>query len=322
MFAIDFFQGKPFNIATLILGLVGIGGTLLGVFLARATLFPPRKQLNILIKHPTSLLSDAFASISGVEVKHQDQPLGNPYIAEMLIEVTGRHDISSVDFDQDRPLKISMGSAALVEVLKVSMQPSSMTVPSCVVGGPAMLNVGPDLLKRQSKIEIQMLVDGKPDIQCDAPLINVGIQVHRGMSPQQRQTSERRARRIIVGGLCATAVLSLSLAGYSAYVLDQSLNGYLDRTFAGTVAIRGEGGAKGADLTITGAGFSKSASLLLTLHCETLPPIPTFLGKTNSRGEFIMTKHVDRLPERTSCGVIVIQSEPKAGVAAASTQID
>jgi hypothetical protein len=94
--AIDLLQGRTFNVVTIILAIAGLAIASVSVYYGRASLFPPRRRISVSIGHPTSLLSDASAAISGIEVTHRQQVLADPRIIEITLENTGRHDISGL----------------------------------------------------------------------------------------------------------------------------------------------------------------------------------------------------------------------------------
>jgi hypothetical protein len=106
-----------------------------------------------------------------LELRHDGQLLTDPHVLEVVLTVQGRRDIPSDAFDNDTPIRVEAG-VPIVELLRVVAEPSSPRAPGTRVDGTA-LEVGPGLIGRRQKLTFTLLVEGEPDLDCQAHLIDV-----------------------------------------------------------------------------------------------------------------------------------------------------
>lgn len=306
--ALDVFQGKTFNIVTIIVALIGLTIAIFGAYYARAALFPARRRISVTMKHPTSLLSDASTAISGIEVIRNHQPLTEPHIVEISIENTGRHDIESAKFDLERPLRIEIG-ATLVDVLKVSTNPISRTIPTYAIDGPSSITVGPDLIKRRSRIEIQILADGIPELHCSEHLIDTKLSTHVGISPENERLSAKRLNQTVSSLLMLIAVVSVSALTYSTHQLASILE------VSPMISVSSTESSKHTwSFGIQGRHFSPNSLVTILFTCNGVIPIG-HTDQSDSQGNLGVVLNAQQIAYGEKCTISAFQIKPKFGIA-------
>ncbi len=108
--ALELLGGSLFNGLTLLVATTALIAGILAAYYARRALFPPKRQLTLHQSSPTSALSSESLKSKGISLAHNGNPLKEPYLITISMENTGRHAITSEDFDQSRPLSIELGA--------------------------------------------------------------------------------------------------------------------------------------------------------------------------------------------------------------------
>lgn len=168
--------------ATLVVGLATVAVTYLTRF--------ARQRLEYNLRTVAPLLSAPDGVRDDLEVRHRGAKLEHPYIAEVVLAGSGRRDIPRTDFDNGDPIRLDL-SAPIVELLRVQATDTASATPAppVRVDGSALL-VGPALIGRRQRIVITALVEGEPDLCCEAPLANARVRQERGVE----------LPRIVIGG--------------------------------------------------------------------------------------------------------------------------
>jgi len=124
---------------------------------------------------PTSLLGTALhPAHPSLQVLYDGQPLADPRVIWVRLRATGRADIRSGDFDQDRPLVLDF-HVKVIAVLSVDTGSSAVPGPKRQVD-ETKLKIGPDLIRMGATLAIAVLVDGPPSkLTCESTLANVRL---------------------------------------------------------------------------------------------------------------------------------------------------
>jgi hypothetical protein len=112
----------------------------------------PKRRLFYRMSDPVALLIPESAK-QGLEVRQGGQPLGDPRLAEITLQSSGRQSIDSSMFDQGRPLVLHLG-VPIIEVLKAESTPPEQAIPDYQQSG-STLEVGPGLLAARQKSHSQ-----------------------------------------------------------------------------------------------------------------------------------------------------------------------
>lgn len=180
-------------IAALIVGTVG-------VLYARKQASPPKRVLVVDALPPATLLS-AEPSL-GIEVRRQGAVLTDPHLLTLTFDCDGDYDISREAFDGGEPVSIDL-KVTIVELL-------SEELISAAFNG-TILRIGPDLIKRDSRASIQLLVDGLPEIddlpgQVESALVDVQVR-----TPREAKVDRSRGLKL----MGAAVVAGLATAGFA-----------------------------------------------------------------------------------------------------------
>ncbi|MDL4776249.1 hypothetical protein [Actinomadura xylanilytica] len=80
----------------------------------------------------------------------------------------GRRDIPRAAFDNGAPIRLDLGTS-IVEFLQVTRTGSASATPAPPVRAEgAALPVGPALIGRRQRIMLTALVEGEPELSCEA----------------------------------------------------------------------------------------------------------------------------------------------------------
>ncbi|WJK40127.1 hypothetical protein O7608_27520 [Solwaraspora sp. WMMA2056] len=186
---VDLLDGEGYNGATLFLATAALISTVVAAYFAREALFPPRRRLVVRVLSPVSLLhadagllggAEGVAGITGaggVEVSRNGEPIPDPYVVTVLLRNTGRHAISTAQFDQQRPITIDI-KTSIVAVLS----PAGPVAPATVEAEGTTLRFHPDLIRQKQEISIQLLTSGRPgpDLTVSEHLVDTRVDVERG----------------------------------------------------------------------------------------------------------------------------------------------
>jgi hypothetical protein len=146
-----------------------------GVILVPYLFGKKRGQITYGIPLATSLINRGASSSvrpSDLKVTWRDHDLRDPRVLWLRVENRSRADISSGDFDQQKPLTLDVGRN-IVAPLATGISPR-YPEPVWSVDG-SKLRIGPCKFAKGQRITIAVLIDGPESrvVQCDNPLINV-----------------------------------------------------------------------------------------------------------------------------------------------------
>ncbi|WP_349880833.1 hypothetical protein ABIH81_14960 [Micromonospora sp. HUAS YX12] len=202
--ALDIFEGKGFNGATLAVAVLALLVAGVAAYFAREALFPPKRRITIHVLTPVRLLTGARVGLEDVEVSRRGRVLPDPHVITILIRNTGRHAVASEQFDQGRPLTIDLQSP--IEAL---LNPAGGQAPSGVVVEGTSVCFGPELVRRKQEIPIQVLASewGDPEITLTEHLVDTECRVQLGGFEQPRVT--RRAEAVATASASVGVTVSI-----------------------------------------------------------------------------------------------------------------
>jgi hypothetical protein len=112
-----------------------------------------------------------------IQVQYKGIVVTNPYVVALRILNRSRTDIRSSDFDQQLPVRIKFG----VPVLEVINSPELEGMPVMAQGSE--VTIGPVLIHSQQEINIEVLVDGSPQVVFDSHIANVDVRLYDERMP-------------------------------------------------------------------------------------------------------------------------------------------
>ncbi|MGW9196581.1 hypothetical protein [Micromonospora chersina] len=211
--ALDLFEGRGFNVATLAVAVLALVVGAVAVYFAREALFPPRRRLSIRLLKPARLLGRAGGEVRDLEVSHRGRVLEDPYVVTVIMRNTGRHAIGSSQFDQGRPIQIDLD--APIEAL---LGPASGQATSSVAVDDRVILFGPDLIRRKQEIQIQVLTSRAPVLSDSAVtehLVDTSVIVEIG--PYEQSTGSLAWRWLVL--VAATGALLNAISKLVADVM-------------------------------------------------------------------------------------------------------
>jgi hypothetical protein len=181
----------PWRVALLatIIGVVGLLLAALAAWYTRAALYPGR-ELTLYVLPPASVISGDARSLvdnlGGVDIGG-GRVVADPYVVAITLEATGRSDVPSSAFDGDRPLSLDVGTA-IVDVLQSD--------DLLVTLDATRVRIGPELLKRGRRWNLQLLTDGPPDLsrlpdRVVDPFVDVRLTLRQGAEPSNTPPGSR-----------------------------------------------------------------------------------------------------------------------------------
>ncbi|MFF0659261.1 hypothetical protein [Micromonospora tulbaghiae] len=209
--ALDLFEGKGFNGATLTVAVLALLVAGVAAYFAREALFPPKRRITIHVLTPVRLLNGARVGLEDVEVSRRGRILPNPHVITVLIRNTGRHAVASEQFDQGRPLTVDL--QAPIEAL---LNPAGGQAPSGVVVDGTTVCFGPELIRRKQEIPIQVLTSewSNPEITLTEHLVDTEVRVQLGGFDQPRASRPIDVLATAAASVGTTAAIVSLLTGF------------------------------------------------------------------------------------------------------------
>lgn len=133
-----------------------------------------RRRLSYEIRTAIPLIQAPAEVSRDLKVVYDGTAIKDPYFIELRLVNTSRKDISSIDFDQEMPIRFEFG-IDIVRLLKIALEPDEPRVLNVKMDGSAV-EIGPGLLHGHQALSITLLADG-PDISIrySKPLAGVGL---------------------------------------------------------------------------------------------------------------------------------------------------
>jgi len=186
----------------LVVAALGVVAGLVGTFLTWKGL--PKKRIYFGLSDVADLLLS-----EKLNLQYERTQLSAPHTVTVVIESDGRNSVQRDDFDNGEPLVLQLG-ADILEVIRASSSPAHYRVPLAVIEGQS-LHIGPSRIGRQQTIFYTLIIDGRPELSCSAPLADVTVEpLHTRRIRRARQTASKWLRRhqVLVFAAILTAVFS------------------------------------------------------------------------------------------------------------------
>ncbi|RJU00847.1 hypothetical protein D6T65_10325 [Arthrobacter frigidicola] len=192
----------------------------IGAIVATRRSANPRRKLQFLV-NATPLVSEHSRG-RGLVVSYNDEPVQDPYLVRVTLKNIGAIDITSADFDAGRDLEVCVepdGGMDMVperpggDILDVLdfqlLEPDgSRNVSNEVLRmGPRSVPISPMLLRRNTTITLDLLVDGPVFVYLKNPLIN---------TDEVRTTATERSVAVLDAVATGTATYALGGAAGAA----------------------------------------------------------------------------------------------------------
>lgn len=155
-----------------------VAAVVIGAVTVWATLFVGsiKRRITYSLAEDTPLLARTSALAEGdLDVIYQGHRATSPRVVSVRVDIRGRRDISSGDFDEGRPLAISLGDGTkIVKRLGTATEPE---MPESAFGVDATrLLIGPCLIRKRQVMWFWFLVDGgRPTLGHENYLLNVDV---------------------------------------------------------------------------------------------------------------------------------------------------
>ena len=249
-------------------GIVALLIALASAYFTWQNLWPGRRVLDVSIVPPQPLISEIAQNEPKVEISVDGKQLvGNPYLVSFSLTSTGRHDIPSAAFDQQKPLTVDIG-APVAKVLGVVSSPPQGSEPTWSPT-PQGIEIGPTLISRGQSLSIQMICTEEP--QADAlrvrrDLIDVEVRT-RQESPG---SSTLRSRRGAIGAAVSAFFLGVAIFPVVLLLLLGSVGRDLfeDFIFPPQVEIVPERPSAGSGIELQGTNYGEGDEVVIHLQSE------------------------------------------------------
>lgn len=149
------------------LAILGLAGIVVSVVLARRP--GPRRQITCDAR-VSRLVSPHAPSDAQIGLTTSGVTFNNPYLLEVRITSRSRRDISSDDFDRQKPLLVAIDAPVAVQIGEGTIAESAeVTVENGVI------RFGPCLIRKGTMLFAQFLTEGRPTLRVDSPLKDVRV---------------------------------------------------------------------------------------------------------------------------------------------------
>ena len=199
--------GDKLTIAAIAVALLAI---IVGVWAVRRWGVRRRRVFYALTSSPLIPALSALPS-DDLKVTFKDLEVKDPHIVLIAIENIGPLDVTSNDFDDNRPITFDLNCKffGLVE----STHPNFTSVPS--IGSNTLIKIRPLLLRRGEVLSVAAIVSGAPNLQADLPLQNTDLLDKREIDAEAATSLFLAVARIIApvvpgAGLATAAIDALS----------------------------------------------------------------------------------------------------------------
>jgi len=146
-----------------------------------------------------SLLATSATDV-GLTVAYNGATVSAPHIVTLATKSIGRGDITTAMFDAGRSITFR-SSAAIVAVLEPHESGSASRLHLTRDGDTDTMLVRPTLVRKGDTAMCRLLVDGRPDVVVDSPLIDTAL-----VSREERAQRSARTRRFSSFGVFVVVV--------------------------------------------------------------------------------------------------------------------
>ncbi|WP_159073536.1 hypothetical protein [Streptomyces sp. RTd22] len=205
MTALDWLDGRGFNLLTIVIALLALIAGIAGVLYARRALFPANRAISYRLDTSRLLAGDARSLPGALTVSYEGQALQDPYVVKLRLRNTGRHAVASEHYDRGRPIKFVLGRPA---IMLANSANGSFSVDD------GQVSYGPELLPAGRSESLSLITEGKPSLTVEHYFIDTKV---IDESPESDRLSNRDLRSL---GMTATAAVVASLGSAASALLD------------------------------------------------------------------------------------------------------
>jgi hypothetical protein len=152
---------------------VAIGAATLLVIVTQWRAGTRRRVLTYSLVSDTALIREGTRERTGQDLKIVlgDKPLDEPHVVSIKIELRGREDIESANYDSNRSLTLDLGTSILK---RLDQENNDKALPIAI--DAERLCIGPGLIRSGDALTVDLLTAGPVQLTCpDPPLANVDI---------------------------------------------------------------------------------------------------------------------------------------------------
>jgi hypothetical protein len=197
------------SVALLIVGI-------LAAIYARRALEPPRRQLEISVAQVSPVSPMLATAQDKFSVSYAGDEIKSPYVCILKIQNTGKHAVSSAQFDSSKPIEVDL-RCQIVAPLDNDTTPKGTALPEMLISG-SKLQIFPSVLARGQTVEVSLLTKGKPIPIISHHLIDTGVDFAVDRTEVQKLQGGKldRARRSSRLSIIAAAVAAIIMAGVAS----------------------------------------------------------------------------------------------------------
>jgi hypothetical protein len=162
-----------------------------------------KRSLTYTIWPPIPLRGYLPTNDNEIQIVWAGQILTDPHLAKVTLRLQGRRDISSADWDGNRPLIID-AKVPIISLIEAESLPRERSVPELTIAGTT-LTVGPGLIVKDQTLTFDLLVDGRPQLALKSNLIDVRLLSRPGVT-----LPFPHFKTIALSGLVLNTILAVS----------------------------------------------------------------------------------------------------------------
>lgn len=207
-------KGSPYNLFVIIVALIALLVAIVAAVYGRAALFPGKRVLVIALSKPASLIPDGPLSHHEISLEIDGVIIEQPLLTNVEYRITGRYDINSSAFDQQKPLAIDFA----IPVAIAAVQPQH----SSIIGSDGnQVLLKPTLLRKGARISFSVITDGKPpEVTQSNALIDTSVKM---IDISDELITWRRNARLSL----LSTTLGVAVATFSTYQLWSLTNRFM-----------------------------------------------------------------------------------------------
>jgi hypothetical protein len=171
-------------LTVLTIALVALAVLALGVTVYQWHAGAPARQITYSMYGPVLLLPQHEITLSKGVLKinydFEDErglvSVTDPYLITLRTESKSRRDISSKEFDANKPLVFDLGTRIVARVGESSSEGTDTSYEDAVTIGERTVEINPCLIRNGPIFSLDLLLSGSPDLTHHSPLIDVKVQ--------------------------------------------------------------------------------------------------------------------------------------------------
>lgn len=155
---------------------VAVGAGIVGAYATLRAAFPKRRMVYSFTSSALVQRHQRNVSSNVLHIYLGTRELADPRLVSLRLENPGRRDISSVQFDQGTPMRVTLGLPIVELVSMAAEPPGNPGLNDVALEGNSAVSIRPGLLKAGAAITYTFLVDGEPSqYSLSASLVEVDL---------------------------------------------------------------------------------------------------------------------------------------------------